>query len=496
MTSLVTEPGSGQVRDAVVVGGGPAGLFAALTLARGGLRPLLVESGGSMQDSLCPRLVARLTGRLVREVERFRLQCPRCTCLTGLGGAAFHFDTNLGYVRALSRSKIETAEDGSVRRYSGLERAVGSFDRAQELIRRVYGTLHALGLPPPAHRPAAEPVATAVGAGPATAVFANVDTAESQSITVDDALVTIANLRQATEDAGGEFMLRTRATGIRRDAGGTLTVTLAAEGRPPVDVRTRAVVVGTGKLGLPWIRDLVGDLGIAHSPAGTVDVGVRLETSREAFEPLVRDCHNPKLSFLNERGESVRTFCVCEGGRIMQYRFEGAVVLDGQHCLASPTGRSNVGIVTTVRVPRGVDGTAFATELARDVTRHGGGRPVVCQVDELRGGAPAPPGTLSTSLIDYRHAPLSDCLPATLVADVREMLDRLDGAFPGLVNPSATVAAPVIERVFPALDLSPEMESSVPNVFFVGDASSKIIGITYGAATGMVAAESILRRQV
>src|SRR5262249_9175739 len=137
------------VRDAVVVGGGPAGLFAALVLARGGLRPLLVEAGDGMEESLCPRVVARRTGRLVRDAERFRMQCPRCTCLTGLGGAAFHFDTNLGYVRQLSRSKIESAQDGSVRKYSGLERAVGSFDRAQELVRRVYDDLHELGLPPP-----------------------------------------------------------------------------------------------------------------------------------------------------------------------------------------------------------------------------------------------------------------------------------------------------------------------------------------------------------
>ncbi|MDW6057257.1 hypothetical protein SAZ11_03140 [Streptomyces sp. FXJ1.4098] len=75
------------------------------------------------------------------------------------------------------------------------------------------------------------------------------------------------------------------------------------------------------------------------------------------------------------------------------------------------------------------------------------------------------------------------------------MADRLNALHPGLVPGTATVAAPVVERLFPDLDLSDDLESSIPGLYFVGDSSSKIIGITYGAATGMAAARSVLRRR-
>ncbi|MEU7473725.1 NAD(P)/FAD-dependent oxidoreductase [Streptomyces sp. NPDC044984] len=472
--------------DAVVIGGGPAGLFAALTLVRAGRRVALLEAGGDMRESLCSRLVARMDGRSVRDAEKFRLQCPRCTCLTGLGGAAFHFDTNLGYISSLTRSKIESAPDGTVRSYSGLERALGSFDRAEELIAEAYRTLYELGLPP------AEPVHAERDAS-FGAIFQHVDTALSQSVTVDDSLVVIARLKTELEENGGRVLLHHRAEDVEPLDGGGFEVRAATPGGPAV-FRADDVVVGVGKLGLPWVRELIGRIGVRHRPSRRVDLGVRLETRREDLARLLDGCHNPKLSFLNEEGHSVRTFCVCGGGRVMQYGFLNAVALDGQHCLNQPTSKSNLGVLTTIDLPEGTDGTEYAAAFAARVADYGRGLPVVSTVDQLA-GRPVPEGPLTTSLINYHHGDLRECLPPSLVRDVLAMVERLNALHPGLVPGTATVAAPVVERLFPDIELSGDLESSVPGLYFVGDSSSKIIGITYGAATGMAAARSVLRRR-
>ncbi|WP_020123041.1 FAD-dependent oxidoreductase [Streptomyces canus] len=478
--------------DSVVIGGGPAGIFAAYTLARAGTRVLLLEAGGPMLGSLCPRVKVDLNGRLVRASERFRMQCPRCTCLTGLGGAAFHFDTSLGYPSALSRSKIEQSEDGEVRKFSSLERALGSLDGAEQAVREVFEELHRHGLNQ--HDTSGGPVVADTTS--VNSHFDGIDLTVSQSITVDTALTVVESMMEALVEAGGEVRFHTRATRIGTAADPRFVVEAEQTDGTAVTLTADSVVVAVGKLGLPWVRNTIAELGLEHSAAAKVDVGVRLEGDRELLAPLSSQCSNPKLAFLNERGESVRTFCVCAGGRIMQYGFEDAVVLDGQHCLTRPTRRTNFGIVTTVRMPAGQDGTDFALELIRDVAQRGGGRPVACTVEELRAhyrGEPVTPATsLDTSLINYEHAALTECLPRTLVGDVLAMVDRLNAVFPGMIVPGAVVAAPVIERISPQMSLTPDMESSEPGLYFVGDSSAKIIGVTYGAATGTAAGRHII----
>ncbi|WP_327004504.1 FAD-dependent oxidoreductase [Dactylosporangium sp. NBC_01737] len=470
--------------DAVVVGGGPAGLFAAWRLAVGGARVALVEAGGGMRQSLCPRVTARVRGQTVRPAEKFRLQCERCDCLTGLGGAAFHFDTNLGYVQGLSRSKIETDGHGGVRSYSGLERVFGDFARAARAVDDVYRLMYGFGLP----RVGGTALRAEQQAVPATAPFALADQAASQAITVDDALGMVDALTREAVDHGMRLYLGRRVDDVT-DAPQGFTVRLA-DGSGALT--TRSVVLAVGKLGLDWLRPLLQRLGVAHRPSRKVDVGVRLETDRDIAAPLTASCHNPKLTFINERDEPVRTFCVCEGGRIMQYEFAGTVVLDGQHCLTSPTQRTNFGIVSTVAVPETQDGTDHGIDFARRVNMAGAGLPVVQPLVELlgRGRVDAP---VHSSLIRAAYTDLAAALGPQRVADIEGMVDRLAAILPDIVGPRTVVAAPVVEKVYPEIELSADMASNRPGLYFAGDCSSKIIGVTYGAATGLAAADAILR---
>lgn len=489
----VADVGPTRALDAVVIGAGPAGLFAAWRLASSGARVALLEAGSGMRASLCRKVGARMQGRTVRAAEKFRMQCHRCDCMTGLGGAAFHFDTNLGYVRGLSQSKIENDGRGGFRTYSGLERALGGFDRAARSVHEVYQLMYRFGLPPAEAEP--PPVAgpppgagsEGVSRGGIPAGFALADEAVSQAITVDEALTVIDGLLADALAHGLDLCLKTRADAILRQRDGTWAVRAGV-----AEFRAPNVIIAVGKLGLPWVRSLLEQHAVAHRPSTRVDVGVRLEAPREITAPLTATCHNPKFTFLNDSAEPVRTFCVCDGGRIMQYAFLDTVVLDGQHCLTTPTGRTNFGIVTTVELPRGRDGTAYALEFARAVTRAGQGLPVVQPLLELLGGAPAAtrPGT---SLIHAHWTDLAAAIGPQRVADIAAMARRLEEVAPGLTGPDTVVAAPVIERLFPAIELSPDLESSAPGLYFVGDCSSKIIGVTYGASTGLSAAAAVLR---
>lgn len=467
--------------DAVVIGGGPSGMLAAWRLAKSNARVTLLEAGRDMRTSLCSKVSARMDGRSVREAEKFRLQCHRCDCLTGLGGAAFHFDTNLGYVSGLSRSKLEADGEGRVRAYSGLERALGGFDQASRSVAEVYELMERFGVDA-----LTQPIPSSQGSFVPDG-FDLADGAISMAITVDEAIVMVDALLADALPAGLDLRLGTRAESVRRQHDGTWHVQTATD-----VLRTRNVVVGVGKLGVSWVQSVLDQNAVVYRPSTKVDLGVRIEAPGEILAPLTASCQNPKFTFLNAQSEPVRTFCVCEYGRIMQYAFEDTVLLDGQHCVTTPTSRTNFGVITTVDVPAGVSGTHHASDFARAVTTAGRGRPVAQPLVDFLGigGGAASPGT---SLVRVTWGDLATVLGPERVADVTRMTELLENVAPGLIGPESVIAAPVIERIFPALELSDDMESSAPGLYFVGDSSSKIIGVTYGAATGLAAADAILR---
>ncbi len=476
--------------DAIVVGGGPSGLFAAYEMARLGARVTLLERGYDMVKSLCPKVRAELAHRKLRSAERFRLQCPRCTCLEGLGGAAFHFDTTLGYSVSLTRSKIEEgAQSGSIRTYSGLERALGSFDRASDLIREVYRIAYALGLP--------MAIEDADGSGQANdrkvEVFPHTDLSPSQQVTVAGAVQLVDALTTAITANGGEVILGAEVGGITRGEDGRWTVEASVAKGEPLRLTTDAVIIGVGKSAFDWTTEMIANAGVEHEPAELADIGVRVETWQKDLHPLVGDCNNPKLAFINPRGESVRTFCVTDGGRLMQYSFAGMPVLEGQHFFDKPTSRTNIGVVTTVRSRDGVNAADAVLEIGRRVSAVAGDKPLVQPVWQLM-GLPKPAEEFPTSLIEYTMGDLRSCLPEGIIDDVIHMVELMNEASPGCVPPYAVIAAPVVERVNPSVVLDHDMQTSAPGLYMVGDCSGKLIGITYGAATGLAAARAAMAR--
>jgi len=85
-------------------------------------------------------------------------------------------------------------------------------------------------------------------------------------------------------------------------------------------------------------------------------------------------------------------------------------------------------------------------------------------------------------------------LPHRIVTDIMEGLDQLNEVIPGVANDSTLLYAPEIKFYATQVQVDSNMESSLKNLFAAGDGTGLSRDIVNAAATGILAARGILKR--
>jgi uncharacterized FAD-dependent dehydrogenase len=369
----------GQARP-VVVGAGPCGLFAALTLAQMGFRPIVLERGRPVRDRTRDTFALWRRGVL----------SPESNVQFGEGGAG-------------------TFSDGKL--WSGIR------DPAH-LGRRVLETFVRAGAP----------AEILVAAKPHIGTFRLVRVVES--------------LRAEIESLGGEYRFSTRVTDIEvgNAADGTRQLEgLVLEGGETLDARHVVLAPGHSARDLFAMLDARG----VHLDQKPFSVGVRIEHPQSVIDAarFGAQAGHPALGAADYKlvhhgagGRSTYSFCMCPGGTVVAATSEpGRVVTNGMSQYSRAERNANAGIVVGVGpADFGADGThplagvAFQRRLESAAFTAGGGTyaaPGQRVGDFLAGRASASLGEVVPSYTPGVVATdLSLCLPPAILGAIREAL--------------------------------------------------------------------------
>ena len=430
----------------LVVGLGPAGLFAAYVLAMNGARPIVIERG---QD----------VTRRARAVESF------------WAGGAFN-----------PRSNVQFGEGGAGAFSDGKLTTGISDPRCAQALRVLYEC----------------------GAPEEILYLAK------PHIGTDRLPGVVKTLREKIVALGGEARFETRLAGLETEDGRVAAAVLeTAEGvRETLPVGSVILAVGhSARDTFEMLRDLGVDMArkpfsigarIEHSQK-MID---RSQYGEAASHPAL-GAADYKLSARLPNGRSAYTFCMCPGGSVVAAASEiGGVVTNGMSAFARDGKNANSALLVGVEPEDfgGDDplaGVRFQRRWEQAAFRLGGGdyrAPAQRVGDFLRGVPSTGCGDVAPT---YRpgvtYASLDECLPGFVTETMRLALQRMDRQLSGFAAPGALLTGVETRSSSPVRILRGEdCQSSLSGLYPCGEGAGYAGGILSAAVDGMRVAEALL----
>ena len=454
----------------VIAGFGPCGIFAALTLAKASLKPIVLERGAAMDER-------------VAAVEKFWTEGvldPRTNVQFGEGGAG-----------SFSDGKLTT----------------GTKDPVHRLILQTF---------------------VDAGADP------DILYKQHPHVGTDVLRTVVVNLRKQIESLGGEVRFNTQLTDLTVEDGKLADIEITGPDGTPETLETDALILALGHSARDSFAMLYGQgLRMEQKPFSMgvriehTQQAIDLAQLAVSHEELGVGAAEYKLSVRTKAGRGVYTFCMCPGGTVVASASEeGGLCTNGMSLRSRDGENANAGLLVDVRPEDlGSSHPLAGVELQRRYERlafEAGGsdyRAPAQRVGEFLGKEGHRCGGLSgcnDGLSGHGEGPdiphptyrpgvtwtdLHQCLPDFVSASLEEALPMLGRKLKGFDDPAAVMTAiearsssPVrIKRDAKGKALASD-GSGIEGLYPAGEGAGYAGGIMSAAADGYHAAMRYLSR--
>lgn len=458
--------------DVVIIGAGPAGLFAAHELAKHkkNLKIAVIEKGREVDKRKCPLTLPK--------VETSCLNCATCSILSGEGGAGLFSDGKLNLIPKLGKTDL----------YEFLSAA--DANSLIDYIDEVFVKFGVTKTSYPKDMIEAERLRT-------VARDADVDflPIKQKHVGSDRLPGVIKNFTEDLRKSGVKFMFNKPVTEILQKDEKVAGIQCNGD-----VIESEFVIAAPGRAGQDWVISQVKKLQVAVENRG-IEVGVRIEVPASVMRKVTDIVYDPTFFIYTDTYDDlVRTFCTNPRGFVSKEKYDAFVCVNGYASTNKLSSNTNFALLSNVKLEEPDEDTiAYGRLIGLLASNIGGGKPLLQRMADLRNGRRSTwerirRSYVSPTLPDVTPGDLSMALPRRILVNIIEGLEKLDKVIPGVANDSTLLYAPEIKFFSVRVKTNKNLETSCGNLFVAGDGVGVCGNIIGAAATGVIAARGILKK--
>ncbi len=468
--------------DLIIVGMGPSGVFCAYELIQKNKHKniLLIEQGKSIEKRNCP----------IEKVGKC-LKCkPFCNITCGFSGAGAFSDGKVNSYHMATGVKDNLymgGNDGpSFRAALSTDEIKALFAYTDDIYVKFGGNKELTGLE----------YADEIKKMQDKAKKENLDLIyfPIRHLGTEKAHLLYAKLQKYLEENHVNMIFDTIVSDLIIENGEVVGVkTLSSfDGKNEKTYYSSNVCLAVGRKGADWLAKMCKKYNIENN-SGAVDIGVRYELSDEVMKEVNKYFYEAKfVGYPSPYCDKVRAFCQNPSGFVATEVYDNALTLvNGHSYFDKKSTNTNLAILVSHKFNHPFDKPIqYGINVADNLNQLGAGNIIVQRLGDIYRGK----RTWSYELENNKVVPtlksavagdITFALGYRTMTDILQFIRSVDKVVEGFANPENLLYAPEIKFYSNEIVLDKTFQTSIKNLYAIGDGAGQTTGLIMSSAAGV-----------